>query len=453
MIPPHSNPESVQSQKRRRGIVLSSQGWQRLQATEYLAAARDNAGSPYTLEQLSDRTGLSTKTITKVRRRQNPVDQPTLETYFDAFGLSLTVDDYINQEPDNGSSMTVLTALLQAPLKGQLFPDSPFYIYRPPIEKLFIQEIFRPGALIRIRAPHQFGKTSLIAQGFSQAEEQGFRTAVVSLQLADKGVLGSLNQFLQWLCVMVSRRLGLPNRLEEFWSSLFGSNYSCTDYFESYLLPADSSPLLLVLDEMNVLFSQSEIATDVFGMLRAWYERSRHSNHGSEIWRQLRLVIVYSTEVFLPLNVHQSPFNVGVLLALPAFTTDQVQELATRYGLVPAETYATALIELLGGHPYLTQLSLFHLSQQETKLDDFLKNATSPASVFESHLRQQLGYLEENPTLKTVMRQVISAAQGAELHPIDAFKLQGAGLVRFEQQLAFTSCQLYQRYFAQLLNN
>jgi transcriptional regulator with XRE-family HTH domain len=450
---PHGSSDPVHSQKRRRGIVLSAQGWQRLQAAEYLAAARDNAGSSYTLEQLSDRTGLSTKTLTKVRRRQNPVDQPTLATYFEAFGLGLTADDYVNQEPDQDSSLTVLTALLQAPLKGQLALDSPFYIYRPPVEKLFIQEVFRPGALIRIRAPRQFGKTSLIAQGLGQAEEQGFRTVVVSLQLADSGVLGSLSQFLQWLCIMVSRRLGLPNRLEEFWSPIFGSNYSCTDYFESYVLPADDSPLLLVLDEVNVLFNHPEIATDVFGMLRAWYERSRHSTHGSEMWQKLRLVIVYSTEVFLPLNVHQSPFNVGVLLALPAFNQAHVQELAARYGLAPAEKYAAALIKLVGGHPYLTQLALFHLSQEQTKLEDFLTTATCPASVFESHLRQQLGYLEENPALKAAMRQVVLATQGAELYPIDAFKLQGAGLIRFDQQLTFTSCQLYQRYFAQLLNN
>ncbi|WP_216595223.1 hypothetical protein [Cylindrospermum stagnale] len=72
--------EQSPSQKRRRGIILSSQGWQRLNAAEYLSAARDNGGSPYTLEQLSDvydglrlRTRLSTKTLTKVRRRQSQI--------------------------------------------------------------------------------------------------------------------------------------------------------------------------------------------------------------------------------------------------------------------------------------------------------------------------------------------------------------------------------------------
>lgn len=151
-------PKSLQSQKRRRGVILSSQGWQRLQAAEYLSATKDNAGNAYTLEQLSDRTGLSTKTLTKVRHRQKPVDQPTLTDYFQAFGLSLESDDYYSQGSDPNASATILTQLLHTPLKGQLTLDSPFYIYRPPAEKFLRKEITQPGALIRIRAPVNMAK-------------------------------------------------------------------------------------------------------------------------------------------------------------------------------------------------------------------------------------------------------------------------------------------------------
>lgn len=419
-----------------------------MQAAELLSAARDNGGRPYTLEQLSDRAQLSTKTLTKVRRRQNFVDQPTLTAYFEAFGLTLTSEDYISQEPDR--DVSVLTDLLEAPLKGQLSLNSPFYIYRPPIEQRLAQEILQPGALIRVRAPRQFGKTSLIAQGLRQAEEQGFRTAVVSLQLADSDVLGHLNYLLQWLCLSVSKGLGLPNRLEDLWNPIFGSSYSCTEYFESYLLSDADSPLLLVLDEVNLLFGYPQVAADFFAMLRAWYERSRHHTIGSEIWQRLRLVIVYSTDVFLPLNVHQSPFNVGLLISLATFTLAQVQELAVRYGLVAPERIAAALIDLVGGHPYLTQLALFHLTQQGD-LEAFVETAIAPTSIFDSHLRQQLTYLEEQPELKTAMQQVVSR-QGAVLYPTHAFKLQGVGLLRFQDHLALCSCQLYQSYFSQVLS-
>ena len=109
-----------QTSKRRRGLILSSQGWQRLQAAEHLSSMQENQGKPYTLEQLSQRTGLSSNTLTKLRRRQKPVDWQTLDSYFEAFNLKMGRHDVIN--PDQDASQTDLAALQQTPLKGQLPP-------------------------------------------------------------------------------------------------------------------------------------------------------------------------------------------------------------------------------------------------------------------------------------------------------------------------------------------
>lgn len=435
--------------KRKRGVVLSTQGWQRLQSAEHLAAIRDNGGKPYTLEQLSTRTGLSNNTLTKVRRRQKPVDQPTLDVYFQAFGLSLTAEDYLNQDFEPVASP--LATLQQTPLKGQLEVDSPFYIYRPPAERLCTEEITKPGALLRIKAPRQFGKTSLIDRILSYAHDRQFRTAVISLQAADRQIFSDLERFLQWLCVRVARSLELPPELDSRWDSLFGGSYSCSDYFETYLLPAQVSPLLLVLDEVNEVFNYPDIAADFFAMIRSWYEQGRHAIGGQQIWQQLRLVIVYSTDIYLPLNLNQSPFNVGLLVDLPMFTPDQVKELAQRYGLPVTAAYLDRLYQLVGGHPYLVQLALFHLAQQQISLEELISTAIDPDGVFSSHLRQQFGYLEEHPDLLDSMQQVVQQPEGAELHPQQAFKLQGLGLVRFQHQRAVPSCQLYHRYFAQVL--
>jgi lambda repressor-like predicted transcriptional regulator len=70
--------EQFPSQKRRRGVILSSQGWQKLHPAENLSATRDNGSNPYILEQLSERTGLSCKTLAKVRRRSSSSDQLVL---------------------------------------------------------------------------------------------------------------------------------------------------------------------------------------------------------------------------------------------------------------------------------------------------------------------------------------------------------------------------------------
>ncbi|MEO0534184.1 MAG: NB-ARC domain-containing protein [Cyanobacteria bacterium P01_A01_bin.123] len=77
---------------------LSSHGWERLQTAEAQQAAKDNDCQPYTLEALTQITGLSINTLTKVRSGKTPVDRQTIADYFEAFGLALTPEDYIHPE-------------------------------------------------------------------------------------------------------------------------------------------------------------------------------------------------------------------------------------------------------------------------------------------------------------------------------------------------------------------
>ncbi len=84
-----------QRPKRKRGVILSPVGWQRLQSAQTESEREANHRHPYTLEDLNEITGLSPHTLTKVRRRKAPVDKRSLEDYFSAFNLTLTPSDYI----------------------------------------------------------------------------------------------------------------------------------------------------------------------------------------------------------------------------------------------------------------------------------------------------------------------------------------------------------------------
>jgi serine/threonine-protein kinase len=77
---------------------------------------------------------------------------------------------------------------------------------------------------------------------------------------------------------------------------------------------------VLSLDEVDRLFAYPELAADFLSLLRAWYEKTKTLR----IWQQLRLTIVYATEVYIPLNLHESPFNVGQLIELSEFTPEQI---------------------------------------------------------------------------------------------------------------------------------
>ncbi|MEW6496932.1 MAG: serine/threonine protein kinase, partial [Cyanobacteriota bacterium] len=95
---PSNSSKKPQKPKRRRGVVLSPQGQQKLSLARRQAEIQDNYGDRYTLEELSDRTRLSLSTVTKVLDARIGVDKQTLDAFFAAFGLQLERGDYI--QPD-----------------------------------------------------------------------------------------------------------------------------------------------------------------------------------------------------------------------------------------------------------------------------------------------------------------------------------------------------------------
>lgn len=439
-------PVENRSSKRRRGVILTIQGWNRLQAAKRQLEIQENSGNPYTLEELRDQTKLSINTLTRIQRRQVAVDKHSLETFFSAFNLSLESNDYSKLERDNLENQQSIT------LKGQVPLDSPFYIERPPIELLSYETIVQPGALIRIKAPKLMGKTSLMARILESARTKGYKTVTLSFQLADATVFSNLNRLLQWFCAIMTRRLGLPNRVAEYWDDIFGSNYNCTDYFENYLLTAIDSPIVLALDEVDVVFNYPEIATDFFGLLRAWYEKAKYGDDSSAVWQKLRLLVVHSTEVYIPLSINQSPFNVGLSIELPELSPEQVLNLANRYDLNWTSEQVEQLMALVGGNPYLVQGALHYLSNDEIELNQLLETAVAEDGIYSDYLRRLLWNLKQYPELVSALVQVVSSQNPVELEPVQAFKLQSLGLVKAHNQRVMPSCELYRQYFSDRLS-
>jgi AAA-like domain len=240
-------------------------------------------------------------------------------------------------------------ANLQFP-EGSLALDSPFYIKRSNIESLCDETVVKPGSLIHIKAPDMMGKTSLMNRILARAKGDKYHAVYLDLSAADRGILTNLDKFLRWLCLMVSRQLKLENKLNEYWDTdILGSNDNCTVYFEEYLLAETEHPLVLGLDEVDRLFPYTEVVEDFLGMLRSWHEKAKIS----DIWQKLRLVMAHSTEVYIPLDMNQSPFNAGVPIELQEFESQQIYDLARVHGLDWGDGELRELICAIGGHPYL----------------------------------------------------------------------------------------------------
>jgi len=323
--------------------------------------------------------------------------------------------------------------------------DSPFYVDRSPIEERCAKEIKKPGALLRIRAPLRMGKTSLLHRVMASGNQLGYRSLRLDLRQAEPTCLQDLDSFLQWFCLNLSLKLGISPQLEAYWDrDRFGSLVSCTTYVQGYLLEQLEQGLLLGLDEVDWLFEFPAIAHGFFALLRSWHEEASNL----DIWQRLRLVVVHATEVYIPLNLHQSPFNVGFPIRLPEFTLEQVQQLVQAYGLSWSTAKTTKLTALVGGHPFLLQLALYHLQTGELTLDELLQTAPTQAGIYSSDLRRHWQVLQTYPELMTALQTVIQAGSAA-LDPLLAYKLESMGLVQLHANQARVSCALYRQYFGE----
>ncbi|MBR8835417.1 MAG: AAA-like domain-containing protein [Stigonema ocellatum SAG 48.90 = DSM 106950] len=331
--------------------------------------------------------------------------------------------------------------------EGQVRLKSAFYIERPPVENDCYEEILKPGALIRIKAPRQMGKTSLLTRILDYGTQHGCQTAYLNLQSADVEFLTTLDKFLQWFCGSIAQELNLQDRLTEYWQGVLGSKDKCTNYFQRYLLTAIEKPMVLGLDEVDQVFQYPQVAAEFFALLRAWHETSKNK----EIWKKLRLVIVHSKEVYIPLNINQSPFNVGLPIELPEFNPSQVQDLVQRHHLNWSQEEIQQLMEMLGGHPYLVRKALHEIARNRINLSQLLQIAPTEEGMYTDHLRRHLCNLQEDNKLVTAMKQVITATQPIRIDTGLAFKLRSMGLVKFQGNNVIPACNLYRQYFLEHL--
>ncbi|BAY46206.1 hypothetical protein SAMD00079811_38140 [Scytonema sp. HK-05] len=328
---------------------------------------------------------------------------------------------------------------------GLVSVGSPYYIEHSSIEAQVYEEIMNPGALIRMKAPQEMGKTSLLLRILEYANRMGYQTVSLNLQeQVDQGILSDLNRFLRWLCANVSRQLELEPRLDEYWDDDIGSKVSCSLYLRNYVLEQIDSPLVLALDEVNQIFEHPQVAKEFLPLLRSWYEDAKRQ----PIWQKLRLIVVHSTEVYVPLQLHQSPFNVGLPIQLTCFSLDQVQQLAQRFGLDWTDgKEAKLLMDMVGGHPALVHLALYHLSRGEVTLAQLLQSASTPTGIYYHHLQRHRASLQAQPELASALSTVMNASKPVELEAVFAYKLSSMGLIKLDNNLATPSCQLYRQYF------
>ncbi|MEW6492668.1 MAG: NB-ARC domain-containing protein [Cyanobacteriota bacterium] len=89
----------MSNRRRKRGVILTAEGWEKLQEAKLELEIKENYGDRYTIEDLSEYSGLNPCTVGRILAREEGVDRRTLELFFKVFNLELDKTYYSNSDP------------------------------------------------------------------------------------------------------------------------------------------------------------------------------------------------------------------------------------------------------------------------------------------------------------------------------------------------------------------
>jgi hypothetical protein len=216
-----------------------------------------------------------------------------------------------------------------------------------------------PEALLRgdicyVFAPRQMGKSSLRARTEAVLRKRGARA--VGLDLSALGSTGITPE--QWYFGLIdelSRRLKLRDPAR-FWSSheRLPPVQRWSRFLRARVIGRRTTPVIIFLDEIDVVRSLPFPADDFFASIRALY----NARADEAAWQRLNFCMMgVASPSEMMQDVTRTPFNVGRAIRLEDFTRHEA--LAFAEGLREiAEDPWQFLDPILGwteGHPYMTQ--------------------------------------------------------------------------------------------------
>jgi hypothetical protein len=334
-----------------------------------------------------------------------------------------------------------------------------YYVPRTKLENKcldFILQELNQTILVRIYAPKRFGKTHFLHKIKNKVCNSNFQIVSLDFNRMDTEDFRDSETFLKAFCLNILEFLGKTINFEK-WNNK-QNIISCQNYFENYILSKETQ-ILLIIDHVEKLFAYENPFKDFARFLKVCYDDSSTTN---EIFINIRFLIAYSTNNYPKLEPNESPFNVMYPIDLMGFDSNQIEELLKTNNLSYSSDEINNLMEKIGGHPQLIDITIkdmkinkLNLSQFLNKLDQiFNAPKTTDFEPYRKHLNdiwREIDRLE----LKGIIKNVISypLSQGMNLDSFQQVQdLKSIGLVETQNGNHVKICsELYYLYFKENL--
>jgi AAA-like domain/Effector-associated domain 4 len=318
--------------------------------------------------------------------------------------------------------------------------DSHLYIERESVEIDIKKQISEIGACIRILAPSKFGKTSLCRRIQSHFLAQGYRTVYINIKEL-RETFSDYKLFIQGLYSHINEQLNLDDCDKNITNKV-----RLNQHIETILEQVDT-PLLFILEGVETVYS-TPVSSTFRDLARGWYTKT--ADPQNKQWRKIRQLIVSSIIDHGENDINHSELNIGISYTLEEFNKFNAIELAKKYGLDWNEEDAGKLMSLVGGHPYLISLALYHFTTNK----DFTLNQLSNTNEVGEHLRHIKKCLERDSKAKLELQRAISSRQGIIiLEGKSKYALYSLGLIKYEENRAKIRCELYARNLGDYLDS